>query len=192
MRFAVTSLAALVHSLVAASPRAPSRVLATWDVEGYARDNPLGSTTGGQGGPTVTVETATDLKAAVSGDEPKIVLVKGDIAVPSRIKVGSNKSVIGVGDTAHITQSGIDVVDATNVILQNLKISFIVDNDCITIRNSTRVWVDHNEFTSDITQGPDAFVSLASCPQSILTPPGRPSRHHPRIRLDYRFLELLP
>jgi len=105
----------------------------------------------------VTVDNAADLKAAVAGTEPKTVLVKGEITLPSRLKVGSNKSVIGVKNTAHITGSGIDVQDGTNVILRNLKISYINDNDCITIRNSTRVWVDHNEFTSDISQGPDFF-----------------------------------
>lgn len=113
---------------------------------------------GGEGGPNVTVETAADLKAAVGGDPPQIVLGKGEIALPSRLKVGPSKSVIGVGSTSHITRSGIDVVSGTNGILRNLKISFIKDNDCITIRNSTRAWVDHNEFTSDISQGTHAFV----------------------------------
>lgn len=132
--------------------------LATWDVEGFAKNNPIGTTTGGKGGPTVTVSTAAEFSAAVAGDEPKIVRVKGEINFPSRPKIGSNKSVIGVGTSAHITGSGLDVYHVTNVIIQNLKISFILDNDCITIRNSTRVWVDHNEFTSDISKGPDFYV----------------------------------
>ncbi|KAK0624271.1 pectin lyase fold/virulence factor [Immersiella caudata] len=136
---------------------APFEGLASWDVEGFARDNPLGPTTGGAGGTTVTVENAADLKKAVTGDVPKIVLVKGNITLPSRIKIGSNKSVLGVGTTAYITSSGLDLQNVSNVIIRNLKIGYIVDNDCITIRNTTRVWVDHNEFTSDISQGPDAF-----------------------------------
>ncbi|GAB1318012.1 hypothetical protein MFIFM68171_08222 [Madurella fahalii] len=131
--------------------------LASWDVEGFAKDNPIGTTTGGKGGATVVVDNVDDFTAAVAGDEPKIVRVKGELNFSSRPKIGSNKSVIGVGRTAHITGSGLDVYNSTNVIIRNLKISFIRDNDCITIRNSTRVWVDHNEFTSDISQGPDAF-----------------------------------
>jgi pectate lyase len=133
--------------------------LASWDVEGFAKDNPLGPTTGGKGGATVTVNNPADFQAAVAGNEPKIIYVKGELNLTARAKIGSNKSVIGVGSTAHITGRGLDVVDATNVIIRNMKVSFIEDNDCITIRNSTRVWVDHNEFTSDITKGPDFFVS---------------------------------
>jgi pectate lyase len=133
--------------------------LATWGVEGYAKDNPIGITTGGKGGKTVTVTTAEELVAAVKGTEPKIVKLKGKVTLPSRLKVGSNTSLIGVGLTAHITGAGVDVYHGDNVILQNLKITHILDNDCITIRNSTRVWVDHNEFSSDINQGPDHYVS---------------------------------
>lgn len=145
--------------------------LASWDVEGFAKDNPIGVTTGGKGGKTVTVDNVDDFKAAVAGDEPKIVKVKGELNFTSRPKIGSNKSVIGVGKTAHITGSGLDVYDATNVIIRNLKISFIKDADCITIRNSTRVWVDHNEFTSDISHGPDMFVSITGSPSGPF-PPG--------------------
>lgn len=134
--------------------------LASWDVEGFAKDNPIGTTTGGEGGVTVIVDNVDDFEAAVAGDEPRIVKVKGNLNFTSRPRIGSNKSVIGVGRTAHVTGSGLNVYDSTNVIIRNLKISFIKDNDCITIRNSTRVWVDHNEFTSDISQGPDAFVSI--------------------------------
>lgn len=157
MRF---NLLLLFAPLSGALPLLPTSLfgLASWDVEGFARDNPLGPTTGGKGGSTVTVSTVADFKAAVTGDEPKIVLVSGELNFPSRPKIGSNKSVIGVGKTAQITGSGLDIVNATNVIIQNLKISFILDNDCITIRNSTRVWVDHNEFTSDISKGPDEYV----------------------------------
>ncbi|KAH7254524.1 hypothetical protein FSOLCH5_011438 [Fusarium solani] len=131
--------------------------LATWGLEGYAKDNPIGPTTGGKGGKTVFVSTAEQLVAAVAGTDPKIVRVKGKITLPARLKVGSNTSLIGVGASAHITGKGVDVFNGDNVILQNLKISHILDNDCITIRNSTRVWVDHNEFFSDISYGPDHY-----------------------------------
>lgn len=132
----------------------------SWGVEGFAKENPIGLTTGGKGGATVTVSTPAALKTAVAGDTPKIIHIVGEMVLPSRLKVGSNKSLIGVGATAHITGSGIDVFNGTNVIIQNLRISFITGNDGITIRNSTRVWVDHNEFHSDIEHGPDAYVSV--------------------------------
>ncbi len=161
--------------LSTAKPRHNLKSLATWEVEGFARDNPLGPTTGGQSGTTVTVSTAADLRAAVTGNDAKIVLINGNITLPSRLRVGSNKSLIGVNSTAHITGSGIDVVDATNVVIRNIKISFILNNDCITIRNSTRVWVDHNEFTSGGVTNPDTYVG---CPFFLLFPSTRTKHPH--------------
>ncbi|KAK5654294.1 hypothetical protein OQA88_7471 [Cercophora sp. LCS_1] len=157
MRLQLLSLFCLLQPLVSTHPLKLAD-LATWTVEGFAKDNPVGGpTTGGAGGLSVAVTTAADLKTAVSDDVPKTILLSGTVALPSRLKIGSNKSIIGAGTSAHITQSGIDIVNASNVIIQNIKISFIADNDCITIRNSTRVWIDHNEFASDINHGPDAF-----------------------------------
>ena len=53
---------------------------------------------------------------------------------------------------------GITIANADNVILRNIQISFVLDNDAITIQNSTRVWIDHNEFFSDMDHGPDYYV----------------------------------
>jgi pectate lyase len=133
--------------------------IATWGVEGYAKDNPIGVTTGGKGGKTVTVTTAEQLVEAVKGNAPKIVRLKGKVELPARLAVGSNTSLVGVGLSAHITGKGVNIYNGDNVIVQNLKITEILDNDCITIRNSTRVWIDHNEFSSDIDGGPDKYVS---------------------------------
>jgi len=130
-----------------------------WELEGFAKDNPIGPTTGGTGGQKVTVRTADQLVAAVKGNEPKIVYVDGEISLPARLSVGSNKSILGVGTKAHIRRNGITVKDQDNVIIRNIKVSFIAGDDCITLRNSSRIWVDHNEFESDISKGPDAFVS---------------------------------
>ena len=55
---------------------------------------------------------------------------------------------------------GITIANADNVILRNIQISFVLDNDAITIQNSTRVWIDHNEFFSDMDHGPDYYVGL--------------------------------
>jgi pectate lyase len=134
--------------------------LAAWGLEGYAKDNPIGPTTGGEGGEKVYVSTADELYAAAAGNDPKIIYVKGAIELPSRLRLGSNKSLIGVGWNAEIKKSGITVNNTDNTIIRNLKISFIVDADCISINNATRVWVDHNEFESELSVevGPDFYV----------------------------------
>ncbi|KAK3377439.1 polysaccharide lyase family 1 protein [Podospora didyma] len=159
MKFFIANIASVLFAVAVLASTIPGKhfVAESWGLEGFARDNPLGSTTGGNGGLTIVVADASGLQAAVKGNESKVVLVNGTITLSSRLRVGSNKSVIGINDTAHITGKGIDVADVTNVILQNLKISFVLDNDCITVRNSTRVWIDHNEFQSDIEHGPDFY-----------------------------------
>ena len=53
------------------------------------------STTGGSGGPTVTVTTFDQLTAAVQGNAAKIVIVNGAITGSGRVRIGSNTSVLG-------------------------------------------------------------------------------------------------
>ncbi|KAK2014525.1 pectate lyase [Colletotrichum eremochloae] len=156
MRISAPALLCAFASLATANPL-DWLGIASWDVEGFAKDNPIGETTGGKGGPTVTVTSVSELQSAVVGSDPKTIILKGEFALPARLSIGSNKSLVGYKDQAHITGKGLNVYNATNVILQNLKISYVLGNDCITIRNSTRVWVDHNEFASDISQGPDLY-----------------------------------
>jgi pectate lyase len=167
MRFNTILLASLA-GFAASSPLGPSSVgsvasqilgLASWDVEGYAKDNPLGATTGGAGGTKVTVSTAEELIAAAEGAGKKEIYIKGQIALPQRLRVASDKSLIGVGRNAGLVQSGITLKNMTNIVIRNLKISKITGDDCITITNTTRVWIDHNEFESEFSVeiGPDLY-----------------------------------
>lgn len=131
----------------------------SFEIEGFAKDNPIGVTTGGEGGKKIVVSTADEFVAAATSDKPAIIYIKGDITLSERLNIKSDKSIIGVGTSAHIHEKGLNVRDADNVIIRNIKVSKITDDDCITIRNSTRVWVDHNDFSSDISTGPDFYVS---------------------------------
>jgi pectate lyase len=167
MRLLSTLLAGL--SLVSASPLGGGLGsidlgLASWDLEGYALDNPIGPTTGGKGGSKVTVTTAAELIAAATDNEPRIIYVEGTIELPERLFVGRNKSILGVGWNAQIKQNGLTIRHSDNVIVRNLKISYILDDDCISIINSTRIWIDHNEFESEfsVEVGPDKYVSAAN------------------------------
>ena len=136
---------------------------ADYSLVGFAKDNPIGPTTGGAGkkSQTVTVSSVDALVSAVAGTEPKIIYAKGNFNLTARLRPGSNKvcqyphsaistfsehekSIIGVGKGAEVTGAGISIVNATNVILRNFAIRKIVNNDGITIQNSTRVWIDHN------------------------------------------------
>ncbi|KAI0478345.1 pectin lyase fold/virulence factor [Xylaria cf. heliscus] len=147
----------LLQSLAHLTSCTPYPQLDTSGPIGYGNTNPLGATTGGQGGDTVVVNNVKDLTAAISGNQPRVILINGSFNLTSRLKVGSNKSLIGMGNTASFNNSGITIQSVSNVIVQNLKISYVYGNDGITIQNATRVWIDHNEFQSDLDHGPDYY-----------------------------------
>lgn len=167
---------------------------------GYGKDNPIGPTTGGAGGTSVTVSTPEDLQAAVEGDSPQIVYLDGTFNLTGSLQVGSNKSLLGLGRGAEIINNGISVDSKTNVIIRNLRIGYIVGGDAIGVTNSTRLWIDHNELASDISRGPDFYVwpSFFLSALAWITDwrlwgyIGRPDRYCQSIRLDYGLLELPP
>ena len=87
------------------------------------------------------------------------IVLKGTFNATSRLFVGSNKSLIGHKKGAKIA-SGITVANSTNVVIRNIFFSGVLDQDCITLQNSTRIWVDHNEFFSSpnlVADGPDKY-----------------------------------
>ncbi|OBT58813.1 hypothetical protein VE04_01367 [Pseudogymnoascus sp. 24MN13] len=157
MKFTLALAANFLVGAAVAAPGPAKDCKESFGLEGFAKENPLGVTTGGKGGPTTTVTAAAALATAVLGKNPLTVVIKGDFDLPARLLVGSNKSLIGHGKGATITGKGVTIKAADNVIIQNLHIHDILDDDCITIHSSTRVWIDHNEFSSDIDGGPDKF-----------------------------------
>ena len=117
-------------------------------------------TTGGSGGSSTTVTTLAALKTAVAGTAKKTVYVSGVISLSGQVDVGSNTSVIGVGSSSGLTGGGLRVKNSSNVVLRNLKINKAVGTDAITIQASTKVWVDHNDLSSDLTHGKDYYDGL--------------------------------
>ena len=88
------------------------------------------------------------------------IVVEGEFNLPARLRVGWNKSIIG-GRNGTIGTNGITIINASNVIVRNLRITGVLNNDCITIQNTTRVWIDHNDLSSNpniIKNGPDLYV----------------------------------
>src|SRR5690242_7413841 len=96
----------------------------TWSntADGFASTG--GGTTGGAGGPTVTVTTYADLLKYATSSSPYVVKVAATIAVPQygyEIPVTSDKTLIGVGN---------------------------FDYDGIQLDTADHVWIDHNTFTN--------------------------------------------
>ena len=125
---------------------------------GYATQG--GGTTGGAGGSTVTVTTAAALTTAGKSSSTEIIKVSGIISLSGQIDITSNKSVIGVGSNSGLTGGGLRVKNSSNVIIQNLKISKAVGTDAITVQTSTRVWIDHNDLSSDMSHDKDYYDGL--------------------------------
>jgi pectate lyase len=161
MKFSIVALglAAITHvsQAVPLRKRADASEAATI---GYATTN--GGTTGGDGGSTVTVSTLSDLKMAVTGDSPAIVIIDGAISGSDSVRVGSNKSILGKDSGAKLTGVGFYIKGSKNVIVRNLAISKVKasNGDAIGIDSSTNVWIDHCDLSSDMDNGKDFYDGL--------------------------------
>jgi pectate lyase len=126
---------------------------------GFATLN--GGTKGGLGGETVTATTYAQLKSYAESSTIYIIMVQGTLsngAAGGQIKVKSNKSIIGVGSTAFLSGIGLDINSASNIIIQNLRMSLVGvttpsgvnGGDVIGISGTSKnVWIDHCEIFSE-------------------------------------------
>jgi pectate lyase len=126
-----------------------------------------GGTTGGAGGQTVTVTTASDFERYVGSHDPYIVQVQGTIDLGgSQATVRENKTIIGLGAGATII-GGLKISHYDNLIVRNLTIKNS-NNDGLTIQDCRRVWVDHCTFIDsadgqlDVVHGSD-WVTVSWC-----------------------------
>src|SRR5882724_3697065 len=77
---------------------------------GFASLN--GGTTGGAGGSTVTVTSASALDSALQSGSRQIIRVQGMISLTGMHKVASNKSILGVGSNSGLTGGGLNISNA--------------------------------------------------------------------------------
>ncbi|MCS7480701.1 polysaccharide lyase family 1 protein [Umezawaea endophytica] len=140
-RAALLTAAVLVGTATAALPANA----APFDLAGWATQG--GGTTGGGSASPVTVSDATAFTNAAKSTSPAVIRVSGTITLSSMTKVASNKTIIGVGSGATITGSGLNIANASNVIVRNVNFRNWND-DAINVQYSTRVWLDHNAFSN--------------------------------------------
>ncbi len=154
-------------------------------IEGFAAH---AGVTGGQGGAVVTVSTGAQLNAALcsrtSMTTPIVIMVNGTISHANttgqgcgtlanviEIKQMSNVSIIGVGSSALFEEMGIHVREASNIIIQNVRIRNVkksgspISNggDAIGMESSVnRVWIDHNhlEASGGEQDGYDSLLDM--------------------------------
>jgi pectate lyase len=131
---------------------------------GYASLNTLGQngTTGGAGGPVVTVTNAADLLDYIARSGPYVIQISGMISLPDGMyDITSDKTVIGLGSNSGITGGGFNVglpIDngptsppdnaVHNVIIRNLTFQDANDDNLNVMMFSHHVWIDHNTFLS--------------------------------------------
>lgn len=115
------------------------------------------------GGGNVTPILVTDfesLSAAVADNLPRVVVVSGNISTgANELKIGSNKTVVGIDENATIVGSVV-VKNACNVIISNLNIKGVWPTtalpDGLGIEHSHHVWADH----LNIWDAPDGNLDI--------------------------------
>jgi pectate lyase len=136
----LTAVLAVTTALVSNPATAAPFDLAGWATQG-------GGTTGGGNATPVTVTNSSGLTSAMQSSSPAVIRVSGSIAISGMQKVASNKTIIGVGSNAAITGGGLNVANASNVIIRNINFRDWSD-DGVNVQYSTRVWIDHNSFSN--------------------------------------------
>jgi len=128
---------------------------------GWASQN--GGTVGGGNVSPISISTLEEFQALVATSEPKTIILTSTIGngVETKIKVGSNKTIIGLKGV--ILRGSFYLKDVSNVIIRNLKIEGpgaidVNGSDCITIDNSTNIWLDH----LDVYDGQDGNVDIVN------------------------------
>ncbi len=133
-------------------------------------------TTGGAGGQVVVPASFAELQQYASGTNPVIILIDREFKGPNVLRLGSNKTLFGVGTKGFINQIGVSIQCQHNIIIRNLKFTmkgvpitndgenkiagFNFDPDCIAIqaddetlpeaeRKSSHIWIDHCEFYNE-------------------------------------------
>ncbi len=152
------------------TPPAPGRPNGFATVAGYG----LATTTGGAGGPTVTVDTTEEFLDHIARPGPYTIQVSGTITLPTGSTDGmhdvtSDKTIVGLGATARLVGGGLNIgrpvddavtsppADAVhNIIIRNLAISGATD-DLINVQMfAHHIWIDHN----DLSDGGDGALDI--------------------------------
>ncbi|KAH7398174.1 pectin lyase fold/virulence factor [Pyrenochaeta sp. MPI-SDFR-AT-0127] len=156
MKFLQVATAALTAASTAYGAPVEKRAAKVDELVGFAA-----GTTGGGSGAGTTVASCSELAAAVKVGG--VIKIKGTLTGCGIVKVAvSNTSLLGVGSNAGLTDGGFQVRKVSNIIIRNLKFYRAPKGkDLVDIDESTKVWVDHNDFSSiGITGDKDTYDGL--------------------------------
>lgn len=149
---AVVALLAAATAVPAVAGPPSAAPLAAAAPDGFAAVNALGQdgTTGGVGGPTVTVSTTDELLTAIDTTGPMVIQVAGTIDITSKQGVRPDKTIVGLGDDAVINGGGLDFYRSSNVIVRNITFTAAEDDAINVGQESHHIWIDHNTFVAPV------------------------------------------
>lgn len=154
MHFSNVAIAALTATSAYAAPL-EKRAAKVDELVGFA----AGTTGGGSGaGTTVTSCSALTTAAKAGG----VIKISGNLSGCGIVKLVGNTSILGVGSNSGLTDGGFQVRKVSNIIIRNLKLYRAPEGkDLIDIDASTKVWVDHCDFSSvGVTGDKDTYDGL--------------------------------
>ncbi len=151
--------------------------------EGYASLSAQGldGTTGGRDGAVHAIRSLAELKQHATAKAPAILQIYGQIKGPpgERIRLSSNKTIVGIGSDAAILGPELHLIDVSNIIIANLTIGDSYDAatyengkgpdyDGIQADGCHHLWIDHccfrktNDGLIDLRKGCDC-VTISWC-----------------------------
>jgi pectate lyase len=154
MHFTNVAIAALTAASACAAP-VEKRAAKVDELVGFA----AGTTGGGSGAGTTVTSCSALATAAKAGG---VIKISGNLSGCGIVKLVGNTSVLGVGSNSGLTDGGFQIRRVSNVIVRNLKLYRAPEGkDLIDIDESTKVWIDHNDFSSvGITGDKDTYDGL--------------------------------
>ena len=144
--------------------------------DGYAGH--AGTTGGGNASPII-VSTLFELKSAISGSEPRVVVVNGNIKIDN-ISVGSNKTLVGYDANSGLNGGSLKI-QGTNCIIQNLHLG-PAEGDVLEVSGATKIFItkcvfhDSTDELCSIVRQSD-YVTVSWCKFFFDNPDGHSFAH---------------
>jgi pectate lyase len=123
-------------------------------------------TFGGALGDTVEATTVAELETWLGDTLPHVVKFSGFLTGTEQISIKSDKTLLGIGDTAHLEGIGISINQARNVIVRNISVAHVcttgtANGDAIEINGASKnILIEHCELYSDRNNGKDYYDGL--------------------------------
>ncbi|MBN1130757.1 MAG: hypothetical protein JXA71_17340 [Chitinispirillaceae bacterium] len=150
-----------------------------------------GTVTGGAGGETVTVTTASELTSAISREGKRTIKVRGKIAV-QRISMSERTDLTLEGaERGAELETTFYLEQASNIIFRNLIISAVNGGqmDIFAMEENTHhIWVDHCDI-SDKRPRLDGLIDMTHACDNITISWNK--FHYPDPSIDHRFAMLI-